>query len=35
MRKGFSFDGTRVVIDCPVGEKGRQLVLLDISSIVK
>jgi len=33
--KRVSFDGTRVVIECPVGEQGRQLVLLDISSIVK
>lgn len=31
----YSPDGTRVVIDCPVGEQGRQLVLMDISSIVK
>jgi hypothetical protein len=31
----FSPDGTKVVIDCPVGEQGRQLVLMDISSIVK
>lgn len=31
----FSPDGNRVVIDCPVGEQGRQLVLMDISSIVK
>jgi len=27
-------DGTKVVIDCPVGDKGRQLVLMDISEIV-
>ena len=31
----FSPDGSRVVIDCPVGDQGRQLVLMDISSIVK
>ena len=31
----FSPDGNSVVIDCPVGAQGRQLVLLDISSIVK
>lgn len=31
----FSPDGSRVIIDCPVGEQGRQLVLMDISSIVK
>ena len=31
----YSPDGTRVVIDCPVGDQGRQLVLLDISGIVK
>jgi hypothetical protein len=30
----FSPDGTSVVIDCPIGDQGRQLVLLDISSIV-
>ena len=28
-------DGTKVVIDCPVGDSGRQLVLLDISAITK
>ena len=27
-------DGTRVVIDCPVGNQGRQLVMMDISGIV-
>lgn len=31
----FSPDGTSVVIDCPVGDKGRQLVMMDISGIVK
>lgn len=31
----FSPDGTKVVIDCPVENQGRQLVLMDISSIVK
>ena len=31
----FSPDGTRVVIDCPVGDQGRQLVLLEIREIVK
>jgi hypothetical protein len=28
-------DGTKVIIDCPVGEDGRQLVMLDISGVVK
>ncbi len=28
-------DGTKVVIDCPVGESGRQLVLMDIESLLK
>jgi len=27
-------DGTRLVVDCPNGEQGRQLVLMDISEIV-
>jgi hypothetical protein len=27
-------DGSKVIIDCPVGDSGRQLVLLDISEIV-
>jgi hypothetical protein len=27
-------DGTSVVIDCPVGDQGRQLVLLDISQVL-
>jgi len=27
-------DGTKVVIDCPVGDKGRQLVLLDLTEIL-
>ena len=27
-------DGTKVVIDCPNGEQGRQLVLMDISSLI-
>lgn len=31
----FSPDGTRVVIDCPVGDQGRQLVMMDISGIVQ
>ena len=31
----FSPDGNKVVIDCPVGDQGRQLVLLDIREIVK
>lgn len=30
----FSPDGQKVIIDCPVGETGRQLILLDISGIV-
>ncbi len=30
----FSPDGKKVVIDCPVGDQGRQLVLMDISIIV-
>jgi hypothetical protein len=30
----FSPDGTKVVIDCPLGDQGRQLVLLDISKII-
>jgi hypothetical protein len=29
-----SRDGTRVVVDCPNGDQGRQLVLMDISEIV-
>ncbi|MGD9329029.1 MAG: hypothetical protein PVH48_08705 [Cyclobacteriaceae bacterium] len=28
-------DGTKVVIDCPVGQEGRQLIMLDISEMVK
>ncbi len=28
-------DGTKVVIDCPIGQEGRQLVMLDISDIIK
>lgn len=28
-------DGTKVVVDCPNGDQGRQLVLMDISGIVK
>jgi hypothetical protein len=28
-------DGKKVVIDCPVGDKGRQLILLDISGILQ
>lgn len=28
-------DGTKVVIDCPVGDQGRQLVMMDISALVK
>ena len=31
----LSPDGTKVVIDCPVGDQGRQLVLLDIRKILK
>jgi len=31
----YSPDGSKVVIDCPVGDQGRQLVLLDIQEIVK
>ena len=31
----FSPDGSKVVIDCPLGDQGRQLVLLDISEIVE
>lgn len=31
----YSPDGTKVVIDCPVGDQGRQLVLLDIREISK
>jgi hypothetical protein len=31
----FSPDGTKVVIDCPVGDQGRQLVLLEIREIVE
>ncbi len=31
----YSPDGKKVVIDCPVGELGRQLVLLDIREIVE
>jgi hypothetical protein len=27
-------DGTKVVIDCPVGDKGRQLVMMDIGEII-
>lgn len=30
----FSQDGSKVVIDCPVGDLGRQLVLLDIRKVV-
>lgn len=30
----FSPDGHKVVIDCPVGDSGRQLVLLDIQKLV-
>ena len=30
----ISPDGTRVVIDCPVGDRGRQLVLMDIQDIL-
>lgn len=30
----FSPDGTKVVIDCPVGDHGRQLVIMDIKEIV-
>lgn len=30
----FSPDGTKVIIDCPVGNLGRQLVLMDIRKIV-
>ncbi|MBX2871312.1 MAG: hypothetical protein KTR30_04410 [Saprospiraceae bacterium] len=30
----FSPDGTKVVIDCPVGETGRQLVMMDIAAII-
>ncbi len=30
----FSPDGTKVLIDCPVGDQGRQLVLLDIGQII-
>lgn len=29
----FSPDGTKVVIDCPVGDAGRQLVMMDISRL--
>lgn len=28
-------DGTKVVVDCPNGDQGRQLILMDISGIVK
>jgi hypothetical protein len=31
----FSPDGKTVVIDCPVGDLGRQLVLMDISELIK
>jgi len=31
----FSPDGTKVVIDCPVGETGRQLVMMDIADIIE
>lgn len=31
----YSPDGKKICIDCPVGESGRQMVLLDISGIVK
>ncbi|MEM7658092.1 MAG: hypothetical protein AAF399_18340 [Bacteroidota bacterium] len=31
----FSPDGKQIVIDCPVGEQGRQLVWMDISKIVE
>ena len=27
-------DGSKVVIDCPVGDQGRQLVMMDISNII-
>jgi hypothetical protein len=30
----FSPDGTKVVIDCPVGDQGRQLVLMDIRKLI-
>lgn len=28
-------DGTKVVIDCPVGKQGRQLVMMDISQLIQ
>lgn len=28
-------DGTKAVIDCPIGDEGRQLILMDISEIIK